>query len=107
MYNENVLILAQGLTGVRDVLVNDWVGPGYVIAIGVVSLLFIKDRAWMKLFSFLGIAAVVAIPIFLGGELFSEDGGIVSSGKRIADQVNTVDVVSPIVAQTLDSPAGS
>lgn len=27
MYNENVLILAQGLTGVRDVLVNDWVGP--------------------------------------------------------------------------------
>lgn len=106
MYIDNTLILA-GLTGVRDVLVNDWVGPGYVIAIGIVSLLFIKDRAWMKLFSFLGIAAVVAIPIFLGDQLFSEDGGVVSSGKRIADQINTVDVVSPIVAQTLDSPAGS
>lgn len=106
MYIDNTLILA-GLTGVRDVLVNDWVGPGYVIAIGIVSLLFIKDRAWMKLFSFLGIAAVVAIPIFLGDQLFSEDGGVVSSGKRIADQINTVDVVSPIVAQTLDSPTGS
>lgn len=106
MYIDNTLILA-GLTGVRDVLVNDWVGPGYVIAIGIVSLLFIKDRAWMKLFSFLGIAAVVAIPIFLGDQLFSESGGVVSSGKRIADQINTVDVVSPIVAQTLDSPTGS
>lgn len=106
MYIDNTLILA-GLTGVRDVLVKDWVGPGYVIAIGIVSLLFIKDRAWMKLFSFLGIAAVVAIPIFLGDQLFSEDGGVVSSGKRIADEINTVDVVSPIVAQTLDSPTGS
>ena len=71
-------------------LLTNWIAPADLAGIALISIIFIKDRAWMKLISFLGIAALVAIPIFFGDELFGGEG-LFKVGSDLAKQVNAVE----------------
>lgn len=85
--------LAAGLSDLQSKILTNWIGPLFILGVAVFALVFIKDRAWMKLIAFVGIAAVVGTLIFAGSELFgSKDKGLTKVAKDAANQVN---VVSP------------
>ncbi len=80
-----------GLTSLwSDVLAN-WIRPIFLAAVAVFAIIFIKDRAWMKLIAFVGIAAVVGVLIFAGDFFFgSADGGLTGVAKNAAETINAI-----------------
>jgi hypothetical protein len=83
-------LYGAGLAGLWDSLLANWIGPLFIAAVAVFALVFIKDRAWMKLISFVGIAAVVGVLVFAGGELFGDNKGLQKVAKDQAKQINVV-----------------
>lgn len=85
--------------GINDLWTNilaNWITPIYLAAVAVFAIMFLKDRAWMKLIGFVGIAAVVGVLIFAGRALFgSADSGLTGVAKDAATQVNTI--VGPFI----------
>lgn len=91
MLQHSTEILAQGgLNSLWSNLLTGWVGPIFIAAVAVFAIVFIKDRAWMKLVSFVGIAAIVGLLVFFGSDLFGKGGKFTSVAKNQANQINTV-----------------
>ena len=79
-----------GLNSLYNEVVQKWIGPLMLIAVAVFAIVFIKDRAWMKLISFVGIAAVVAVLIYAGPALFGNNGktaGVSKVAENLAGKV--------------------
>jgi len=72
----------------NEILTN-WVGPLVLAAIAVFALIFLKDRAWMKLISFVGIAAVVAVLVYGGSALFGPEGSLTQTGEYVAGTIGS------------------
>ena len=51
-------------------IMSNWLGPMFVMAVATFALIFIKDRKFMQLISFLGVASVVGVLLFAGPSLF-------------------------------------
>lgn len=84
-------IQAAGLADLWNNLLGNWITYIYLGAVAFFSLMFLKDRAWMKLIGFVGIAAVVGVLVFAGSALFGgEDKGLTKVAVDIANDVNTV-----------------
>lgn len=83
-----ILIPAAGLSELWTTILQGWIGPIFLAAIAVFAIVFLKDRAWMKLISFVGIAAVVAVLIYAGPVLFGDGGTFQSVAEDAATQVN-------------------
>ena len=75
------LFFAKGLDGLYNQFVNDWLGPIYLITVAIFAVVFLKDRKFRELFSFIAIATIVAILIFFTKDFFSKEGKITSSVK--------------------------
>lgn len=86
-----IVAAGGGLSGLQNWLVTNWLGPIYFIMIAAFSLIFIKDRAWMKLATFILIAAVVGILIFFTSTFFGKNGSLTKTGKTAGSQINTID----------------
>lgn len=83
-------IMLAGLSGIQTSLITNWIGPIFLMGVAAFALVFIKDRAWMKLIGFIGIAAVVGVLIFAGGTLFgSADSGLTGVAKSAAVSAGT------------------
>lgn len=85
----DALTHALALGGLADTIIQQWIGPVFIVAIAVFAIIFIKDKAWMKLVSFVGIAAVVGVLIFAGPWLFGDGGIFNNTAKGIAGEINT------------------
>ncbi len=85
-----VALPAAGLGGLWDTILKNWIGPAFIAAIAWFAFTFIKDRAWMKLLGFIGIAAVVSVLVFAGDSLFGADGSLKNVAEEQAGQINTV-----------------
>ncbi len=71
-----------------NTVIKQWVGPIVLAGIAVFAIIFLKDRAWMKLISFVGIAAVVALLVYGGDFLFNGQGtGLTGVANNIAGEV--------------------
>ncbi len=81
------LVNAAALSGLSNTIIQQWIGPLVLAGIAVFAIIFLKDRAWMKLISFVGIAAVVALLVYGGPILFGSDGTLTSTAEDIATQV--------------------
>lgn len=81
------LIYAAGLSELGNNLINNWIGPVFIVAVAAFAIIFIKDRAWMKLIGFVGIAAIVGVLVFAGGDLFGKDKGLQKVAKDQAGQI--------------------
>jgi hypothetical protein len=89
--NHLVQFHAAGIDGLWNNILANWITPIYLAAVAVFAIIFLKDRAWMKLIGFVGIAAVVGVLVFAGKALFGgENATLVKTGADIAKQVNTV-----------------
>lgn len=94
-------VYAAGLQSVWDEIRNNWLGPLYIAAIAIFAIVFLKDRAWMKLLAFVGIAVVVGVLIFAGEAIIGKgDGGLTGYAKEQAGSVT-----GSIVIEAPDVPA--
>ena len=88
-----VEIHAAGINELWTTVLRNWITPLYLAAIAVFAFIFLKDRAWMKLIGFVGIAAVVGVLIFAGGTLFgSESSGLTKVAVDAAKEINTISI---------------
>lgn len=55
-------------------LVNNWIGPIFLLVVAGISLKFVFAREFRQLGIFLIIAAVVGMLVFNAGTLFGKDG---------------------------------
>lgn len=84
-------IVMQGLSGLWNTVLTNWITPLYIAAVAVFAIVFIKDRAWMKLISFVGIAAVVGVLVLAGKEIFGTKGsGLTGVAQKQAGQINSI-----------------
>jgi len=82
---------AAGLTDLWGKVLKNWITPLYIAAVAVFAIIFLKDRAWMKLIGFVGIAAVVGVLVFAGSEIFGQKNkGLTGVAKKAATEINTV-----------------
>lgn len=82
------VIPAAGLSELWTTILQGWIGPIFLAAIAVFAIVFLKDRAWMKLISFVGIAAIVAVLIYAGPALFGDGGTFQGVAEDAATQIN-------------------
>lgn len=95
------LIIGAGLQGLADNLISGWIGPVFILAVAAFSVMFIKDRAWMKLLGFVGIAAIVGVLVFFGDSYFGQKGKLSGVAKGQADQIsNDIYVSYQMIADT-------
>lgn len=83
-----IVLASGGLNDLWTTVLQGWIGPIFLAAIAVFAIIFLKDRAWMKLISFVGIAAVVAVLIYAGPTLFGSGGVFTSVAEDAATQIN-------------------
>lgn len=97
-------IYGAGLSALWNNILTNWLTPLYIAAVAVFAIIFLKDRAWMKLIAFVGIAAVVGVLVFAGKEMFgNKSSGLTGVANRAAGQINVVS--SPVVSSITDSPS--
>lgn len=77
----------SGLQGLWNKLMTGYVQWIFIGAVAIFSLVFIKDRKWMQLLSFVGIAAIVGVLIFGGEALFGKDKGITKAATSVAKEI--------------------
>lgn len=94
--NYAVEIHAAGISGLWDTILTNWITPIYLAAVAVFAIIFLKDRAWMKLIGFVGIAAVVGVLVFAGKSLFGgKDASLTKVATDAAQEINTI--VGPFI----------
>lgn len=86
------LYLAAGLSTLWTNIQNNWLGPIFLAAVAVFAIMFIKDRAWMKLIAFVGIAAIVGVLVYAGDSLFGKNGNLKNVAQKAAKDINSVQV---------------
>jgi hypothetical protein len=79
------LFFAEGLMTLYEKFVDNWLGPIYLITVAIFSVVFLKDRKFRELFSFIAIATIVAILIFFTKTFFSKEGKITTAVKSAAE----------------------
>ena len=83
----STFVFAAGLEGLKNTILDQWLAPAFVIFVAVLAIKFLKDRQWMQLLGFVGIAAVVGLLMFGSEGLFGKDGSATSVAKDAATQV--------------------
>lgn len=87
----NLMTLIPGdFSGAFEKLKSGYLGPLFFIAIAVFALVFIKDRAWIKLVSFVGIAAIVSLFIFNSEAIFGSGGAANDVANDVVTSVNAI-----------------
>lgn len=90
MYSTIYAAGGGGLNSLWDTIKSDWLGPIYFAAIACFALVFIKDRAWMKLLTFIGVAAIVGVLIFMGEDFFGNNGQLTKAADKQGKNINTI-----------------
>ena len=84
----NTIVFAAGIGNLVSSIIDNWLGPAFLLFVAACAITFIKDREFRKLFSYVGIATVVALLIYAGNWLFGTDGNLKKAGENIVEQVN-------------------
>lgn len=79
--------MTGGLQGLWTQALTNWIGPIFIAAVAVFAIVFIKDRAWMKLIGFVGIAAVVGVLVWSGTAFFGSTGSLTTVASNAAKTI--------------------
>lgn len=82
-----VSLPAAGLSELWNDVLKNWIGPVFIAAVAVFAIVFVKDRAWMKLIGFVGIAAIVGVLVFAGESLFGSGGTLKGVAEGLSGQI--------------------
>lgn len=83
-----VLVPGAGLEGIRNTLVNSWLGPLALIIIAVVAIILLWQRKIMAFAGFALVATLATMLIFMGGDFFGSDGTLTTTGKDLTSKVS-------------------
>lgn len=84
-----VSIMANaGLGTLANNIIFNWIGPIFLVGVAAFAIVFIRDRAWMKLATFVGIAAIVGILIFAGSYFFGANGTLTGAARDTAKDIS-------------------
>lgn len=86
--NMNSIILTGGLSGLQSVLVQNWIGPVFLIIIAGLSVKFMMQRQFRELAGFLVIGAIVGVLIYGTGTLFGADGLLTKIANGFANLIS-------------------
>lgn len=82
-----LVLLTGGLNPVYMKLVQNWIGPLFLLIIAGLSLKFMISRQFRELAGFLAIGAIVAIMIYGTGNVFGENGLLTNIAKGFANLI--------------------
>ncbi len=83
------LVIGAGLAGIKSVLIADYIGPAFLIAVAVFAIMEARNRQWMKLFGLIAVAAVVGVLVYGGSGLFgSSTSGLSGVASGVAKNVD-------------------
>mgnify|MGYP001060963827 CR=1 FL=1 len=85
----NSLVLLAGLAGLQNTLVQNWIGPAFLIVIAALAIKFMIQRQFRELAGFLAIGAVVALLIYGTDSLFGENGIFKGIADAFANALNS------------------
>lgn len=77
------LLMSGGLKNVQKTLVENWLGPAYIILVICIAIPMIKDRQIRNLIIFLVFAGVLGVVIFFGDDLFGKNGFFTKGAQEV------------------------
>lgn len=80
-------LASGGLNNLQKEIVENWLGPIFFIVIAALGVMAIKDRAWMKLATLIGIAAIAGLLIFNAEAFFGKDKGFTKAATTVGEKV--------------------
>lgn len=76
-----------GLGTFGNQIIFNWIAPVFLVGVAAFAIVFIKDRAWMKLLTFVGIASIVGVLIFAGSSFFGQRGILTNAARQQASEL--------------------
>lgn len=76
-----------GINKLQGMLISDWIGPAFLLVVAALSIKFVVQRQFRELATFLVIAAIVAVLIFAGEQVFGSGGWFTNLGKSAAELI--------------------
>lgn len=89
----DILAAGDGLNGLWETLLDNWVGPAFLAAIAFMAFGFLKGGQFRQLAVFVGVAVVVSLLVFAGGQFFGKKGKLTTTATDIAKDINTVLII--------------
>ena len=82
------LPLGAGLSGLSDKLVNDWIGPIYIVLVAVVAITLLMKKEIRSLVAFLVVAVICGLLVYFGKDLFGSK--LTKSAKDAAGSISYI-----------------
>lgn len=83
------LLNNNGLNGLKNDVIDNWVGPAFLIVLAVVGLVLVWKKEIRAGLSFIAVAIIGALFIFAGDTLFGKNGNLTDAGKKAVSKINT------------------
>lgn len=90
LQNFGQLPLGAGLSGLSDKLVNDWIGPIYIVLVAVVAITLLMKKEIRALVAFLVVAVICGLLVYFGKDLFGSSGRLTKSAKDAAGSISYI-----------------
>ncbi len=84
------LPLGAGLSGLSDKLVNEWIGPIYIVIVAVVAITLLLKKEIRALVAFLVVAVICGLLVYFGKDLFGSGGKLTKSAKDAASTISYI-----------------
>lgn len=83
-----MFLMNSGLKDISNKLINNWIGPVFLLIVAAVAVKFVVNKQWRELAVTVLIAAVASVLIFAGGDLFGKGKGLTKSSQDLIKQVD-------------------
>lgn len=84
------LPLGAGLEGLSKTLVDQWIGPIYIVIVAVVAITLLLKKEIRGLVAFLVVAIICGLLVYFGKDLFGSSGKLTGAAKKAAGDISYI-----------------
>ena len=84
------LPLGAGLEGLSKTLVDQWIGPIYIVIVAVVAITLLLKKEIRGLVAFLVVAIICGLLVYFGKDLFGSRGKLTGAAKKAAGDISYI-----------------
>lgn len=84
------LPLGAGLEGLSKTLVDQWIGPIYIVIVAVVAITLLLKKEIRALVAFLVVAIICGLLVYFGKDLFGSSGKLTGAAKKAAGDISYI-----------------
>lgn len=81
------LVAGAGLDGLGERVVNDWLGPLFLVAIAITGVVLAFKKQFRQAAVAAAVFVIAGIFIYFAGDFFGESGSLTGAGKSLANEV--------------------